>query len=85
MADLFKLGVFIMLKTMQARFRSICSQSGAIINKGDWIHYDTVTKKAKLQPDSDTITFFGEHGASTFYRNKRGRCIDAPCCGCCTI
>ena len=20
-----------------------------------------------------------------FYRNKAGRCIDAPCCGCCTI
>lgn len=20
----------------------------------------------------------------TFYRNKRGRCEDAPCCGCCT-
>ena len=21
----------------------------------------------------------------TFYRNTRGRCEDAPCCGCCTI
>ncbi len=21
----------------------------------------------------------------TFYQNKRGRCEDAPCCGCCTI
>jgi hypothetical protein len=21
----------------------------------------------------------------TFYRNSRGRCEDAPCCGCCTI
>jgi transposase-like protein len=21
----------------------------------------------------------------TFYRNKAGRCEDAPCCGCCTI
>ena len=20
-----------------------------------------------------------------FYRNKAGRCEDAPCCGCCTI
>lgn len=20
----------------------------------------------------------------TFYRNSRGRCEDAPCCGCCT-
>jgi hypothetical protein len=38
-----------------------------------------------LQPDSDSITFIGDHGPSTFYRNKQGRCIDAPCCGCCTI
>lgn len=22
---------------------------------------------------------------ATFTRNARGRCIDAPCCGCCTI
>lgn len=24
-------------------------------------------------------------GAGTFTRNIRGRCEDAPCCGCCTI
>ena len=24
-------------------------------------------------------------GGREFYRNKRGLCIDAPCCGCCTI
>lgn len=24
-------------------------------------------------------------GRNTYYRNKRGRCEDAPCCGCCTI
>jgi hypothetical protein len=74
-----------MLKKIQARFRSTCSQSRAVINKGDWILYDTVKKTAVLEPDSDTITFFGERGPSTFYRNKRGRCEDAPCCGCCTI
>lgn len=74
-----------MIKKMQARFRSTCAQSRATINKGDWILYDTVKKTAVLEPDSDTITFFGEHGPSTFYRNSRGRCIDAPCCGCCTI
>ena len=33
----------------------------------------------------DTIVFNGEHGPKTFYRNVRGRCEDAPCCGCCTI
>ncbi len=30
---------------------------------------------------SDVFTTSG----GTFCRNKRGRCEDAPCCGCCTI
>ena len=59
--------------------------SGARINPGDTIIYDTATRRARLQPDSDTITFYGESGPSTFYRNRAGRCEDAPCCGCCTI
>jgi hypothetical protein len=33
----------------------------------------------------NAITLIGDQGAKTFYRNARGRCIDAPCCGCCTI
>ena len=24
-------------------------------------------------------------GGAEYIRNKAGRCIDAPCCGCCTI
>lgn len=24
-------------------------------------------------------------GGAEYYRNKRGRCEDAPCCGCCSI
>ena len=24
-------------------------------------------------------------GGQSYYRNRRGRCEDAPCCGCCTI
>jgi hypothetical protein len=32
-------------------------------------------------PVSDHIVI----GGQSFYRNKRGRCEDAPCCGCCTI
>jgi hypothetical protein len=30
----------------------------------------------------DTIRF---SSGETFTRNSRGRCEDAPCCGCCTI
>ena len=32
-------------------------------------------------PVSDHIVI----GGQSFYRNTRGRCEDAPCCGCCTI
>jgi hypothetical protein len=74
-----------MIKTMTAKYPGRCSRSGARINPGDVILYDTATKRASLQPDSDTITFYGETGPKTFYRNARGRCEDAPCCGCCTI
>ena len=24
-------------------------------------------------------------GGREYYRNKKGLCIDAPCCGCCTV
>lgn len=83
-----------MIKTMTAKYPGRCSRSGARINPGDVILYDTATKRASLQPDSDTIQFttasprvsdvFNFSGRE-FYRNKKGRCEDAPCCGCCTI
>jgi hypothetical protein len=74
-----------MLKTMPAKYPGICSRSGARINPGDTIIYNTNTRRAELEPDSDTITFFGETGPTHFTRNRAGRCEDAPCCGCCTI
>lgn len=74
-----------MIKTMKAKYPGTCARSGARITPGDYIEFNTITRKAMLQPDSDSITFIGESGPTTFYRNKQGRCIDAPCCGCCTI
>ena len=83
-----------MLKTMHAKFPGYCSRSGARINPGDFIIYNTATKRAELEPDADRITYtttsprvsdvFNFSGRE-FYRNKKGRCLDAPCCGCCTI
>ena len=73
------------IKTMRAKDPGTCARSGARINPGDYIEFDTITRKAMLQPDSDSITFYGDAGPNTFYRNPRGRCIDAPCCGCCNI
>ena len=83
-----------MLKTMRAKYPGKCSRSGAGINPGDFIIYNTATKKAELEPDADRMTYttnsprvsdvFNFSGRE-FYRNKKGRCEDAPCCGCCTI
>ena len=83
-----------MIKTMKARYPGFDSITGHKINPGDEIKYDTVTRKAWIVEPGDmvrpfsnsgAVTFYGENGASRFYRNPRGRCEDAPCCGCCTI
>ena len=70
-----------------ARYPGKCQATGKRINIGDLIDYNKTTKKAVLlAPNrSESITFMNEGKASTFYRNARGRCEDAPCCGCCTI
>jgi hypothetical protein len=91
-----------MQKVMTAKYRGKCSISGAPINPGDQITFDTVTRKAWFtEPgdcqiaDSDYLaarTRTGSRyvsdvfniGGREYYRNKRGLCIDAPCCGCCT-
>jgi len=68
-----------------ARYPGFCSATGLPIMPGD-----TITMKgrkpvliAPAQPAgvSNVIRTSG----GTFYQNKNGRCIDAPCCGCCTI
>jgi hypothetical protein len=48
---------------------------------------DNATPYARVQNNgvSDVFVFSGEDGSRAFYRNKAGRCEDAPCCGCCTI
>ena len=82
-----------MIKTMTARYPGKDAITGHRINPGDEIRYDTVTRKAWIHEPGDmvdpfgsnAVTFYGENGSNTFYRNPRGRCIDAPCCGCCTI
>lgn len=77
------------------RYTSYCSSTGAKINPGDAIEYNRRTKKAILRARGQTI-IVGEHDDSKYisnyfrsgsgaevYRNKRGLCVDAPCCGCC--
>jgi hypothetical protein len=87
-----------MQKQMTAKFNGRCAVSGVAIRKGDWITYDTVTRKAWLSEHDDCQVSFNDYtnrrnyvshvfnvGGQELYRNKAGRCIDAPCCGCCTV
>jgi hypothetical protein len=82
-----------MLKTMRAKYPGKCSRSGARINPGDFIIYNTANKTAELEPDADRMTYTTSPrvsdvysiGGREFYHNKKGRCEDAPCCGCCTF
>jgi hypothetical protein len=81
-----------MIKTILAKYRGKCAISGAEINPGDEVQFDTVTRKTWLaepgdfdiRPDNQG-SYLIQIGNQGFIRNKRGRCIDAPCCGCCTI
>ena len=86
-----------MQKRMTARYPGTCAHSGAPIYRGDDITFDTVTRKAFLTEPGDCsvasrtktpknyVSDVFNIGGREFYRNKRGLCIDAPCCGCCTI
>lgn len=93
-----------MQKSMTAKYQGICAISGARINKGDHIVFDTVTRKTWLTEPGDCqiidddsnylpiktrtnpnyVSDVYSIGGREYYRNKRGLCIDAPCCGCCT-
>jgi hypothetical protein len=74
-------------RTMTARFAGTCADTGASIAPGDTISYDRSTRRTVLllQRAAVYVSDVIETSGGVFYRNKRGRCEDAPCCGCCTI
>jgi len=43
-----------------------------------------VAHLACADEDAPAVTVVQTSGG-TFYQNRRGRCEDAPCCGCCTF
>ena len=47
------------------------------VSSGSYLAARTRTKPGYV---SDVYSIAGRE----YYRNKRGLCIDAPCCGCCT-
>lgn len=68
---------------MIARYAGTCARTGRAIRPGDVITFNNARKPVLVEQQrvSDTVQF----GDRTFYRNRNGRCEDAPCCGCCTI
>lgn len=68
---------------MLARYDGYCSKTGARILKGDVIKM--VNRKAVLIERKSAYSDLIIIGGKDYIRNARGRCIDAPCCGCCTI
>jgi hypothetical protein len=76
-----------MAKEMIARYPGTCARTGRPIQPGDRILFHG-RGQAVLLARSSSPTPVSDHyviGGQSFYRNKRGRCEDAPCCGCCTI
>jgi len=88
-----------MIKQMTAKYNGRDAITGAPIRKGDDIQYCTDTRRAWLAEHDDALhddqgayitpknyrANVFQIGAREYYRNKSGRCEDAPCCGCCTI
>ena len=87
------------MKTMTARFPGTCARTGAPIAPGDTIDYHgkgrSILRARASTRDLDApeiresdLQLAVDHlviGGQSYYRNRRGRCEDAPCCGCCTI
>jgi hypothetical protein len=84
-----------MQKRMIAKYAGKDARTGAPIRAGDEIIFDTTTRQAwHTDEDEGRLSFTTPSkyradifniGGREFYRNKAGRCIDSPCCGCCTI
>lgn len=87
-------------RIMTARKPGTCAQTGAAISPGDSILWDPIAGQAfchgsgryiehaqgeQAAPAGRYISDVIRTSGGEFYRNKAGRCIDAPCCGCCTI
>jgi hypothetical protein len=80
---------------MNARYRGTCASCGESFGPGTPIEYDRKAPKrqrarhadcsagAQVNRTADRIITIRTSGGE-FYQNSRGRCEDAPCCGCCT-
>jgi len=47
--------------------------------------YDSAYLAARTRTPKKYISDVYNVGGREYYRNKSGLCVDAPCCGCCTV
>jgi hypothetical protein len=82
-----------MERIITAKYRGI-AKDGSTIRRGDEVVYCDLTRKvitasplkvAEYRSGSHYVSHEIVIGGRAYYRNKRGTCEDAPCCGCCTI
>lgn len=66
-----------------AKYDGRCMRTGQRIIKGDTIKL--VKGKAVLVSRNSERSELIIIGGRDYIQNQRGRCIDAPCCGCCTL
>jgi hypothetical protein len=61
------------------------AKGGGTIRKagGRWKVKHTDCENAAKGTKIVHTRFYGEHGPTDVFQNANGRCIDAPCCGCC--
>ncbi len=77
-------------KWMNLRFAGTCRNCGKAVAAGVRAYYDPATRSVTCEaadcasnlPVQIVTTRFSS--GATVYRNSRGRCEDAPCCGCCS-
>ena len=58
-----------------------------------WITHEDDFRHVEPEPEETYLARAGgayvshvwSTGGREYFQNKRGRCIDAPCCGCCNI
>jgi hypothetical protein len=73
-----------------ARFPGTCARTGTRISPGDPI---VSVGRNRYAHASDTpatredryVSHIWRLSGKELYRNKAGRCEDAPCCGCCNV
>ena len=79
-----------MAKTITLKFEGKCADCGATLpvgstarwyGRGRVYGFDCHTKETSSNQKINTVYFPSTGGF--VYQNSKGRCEDAPCCGCC--